>query len=187
MKYLCPFLTLLFLCPLGWAAKQEIYGPTYGIVEKDLLQFIEQRLLELEKNGELKKLQQKMIMETKKTLYRPSSVVGIGNTAMARKWYFDPSITEDGETYNPLTEVSLDAPLLFFNGDDEKQVRWAKLQNKQGIFILVSGSPEEIAKELDHRVYFDQQGELVTRLSIKNVPAKVSQEALQLTIEEQVP
>ena len=54
--------------------------------------------------------------------------------------------------------------------------------------ILVGGSvfklKEELGKEHENKIYFDQQGELTTKFNIKASPAVAVQDRLRLKIEE---
>ncbi|EHH4994976.1 hypothetical protein J7H63_004705 [Escherichia coli] len=82
-----------------------------------------------------------------------------------------------GEVMNPLQYVPFNQTLYFINGDDPAQVAWMKRQTPPTLeskIILVQGSIPEMQKSLDSRVYFDQNGVLCQRLSIDQVPARVS-------------
>ncbi len=83
---------------------------------------------------------------------------------------------------NPLEKISWGEPLIFIDGDDEKQIKWVKL--RIGKLVLTSGNPIKIAKKLNKPVFFDQGGVLTTRFKIKAVPAIVQQESTLLKISE---
>ena len=93
-----------------------------------------------------------------------------------------------GTRQNPLTVVSLSKHLLFFDGTDERQVERARelITYYHGKLkpVLVAGSYLALMQRWQLPVYFDQQGALTSKLGITHVPALVSQEGLQLRIDE---
>ena len=78
-----------------------------------------------------------------------------------------------GMTLNPLDYYSVPQPLLFINGDDKEQVKWAVQQ--RGIINLVQGEPLKLARRLNREVRFDQLAVNIKKLGIKNLPARVYQ------------
>ena len=96
------------------------------------------------------------------------------------------SVTGNG--VNPLTIVSLSQRLLFFDGRDAAQVRQARalIERYDGKVkpILVAGSYLDLMRQWRFSVYYDQQGALVQKLGITQVPALVSQEGPRLRIDE---
>jgi conjugal transfer pilus assembly protein TraW len=92
-----------------------------------------------------------------------------------------------GERFNPLDRISMTRVILFFDGDEESHVKWAFSKQQNACLILVKGSPLELQKRFDQPVYFDQQGSLVSKLGIKQVPAMVRQEQKILIISEERP
>ena len=70
-------------------------GPTYAITETHLLAFIEQRLREKERSGELARLADQARTRGIETVTHPPPVPGIEPTETARSFYFDPSFTLD--------------------------------------------------------------------------------------------
>ncbi len=206
MKHLISFVSLmlgLILDTTGVRAMElGSLGPTYEISEPHLLQMIEQRLREKERNGELKRLEEQALERGIATVKNPPPVAGLNPTETARTFYFDPGFTLDrnllgakGEllfaagTYkNPLEVVSLSRHLLFFDARDTRQVSKARqlMAFYQGQVkpILVGGSYLELMKSWRLPIYYDQQGRLTRRLGITRVPALVSQEGLRLRIDE---
>ena len=177
-------------------------GPTYGIAEPHLLEFIQQRLRDKERSGELKRLEEQARERGIATVRNPQPVAGLHATETARTFYFDPSFTLDrnilaprgellfaaGTRKNPLEVVSLSRHLLLFDGRDVRQVGRARqlIAFYQGRVkpILVGGSYLDLMKSWRIPVYFDQQGLLTRRLGITQVPALVSQEGMRLRIDE---
>jgi conjugal transfer pilus assembly protein TraW len=177
-----------------------VVGTTFDIIEEDLLEVIEKKLVKLNEGGSLQKHQQKIALEAQEKIKRPKPVEEVKHTTKPRSFIYDPSITvpydlkdhqgrifhAKGTKVNPLDYKSLSNPLLFIDGDDEAQVGWAKEQNPNSQIILIKGSPFELMEKLDRSVYFDQEGVLVKKLGIQQVPAKVTQQDKHLLFEEVV-
>ncbi len=194
------FLCFLFFSA-GISAKDfGVQGHLFEIIEPDLLEHIEKKLAQLEKSGELTQHQDVLQKRATAAIRRPKDVPGIKNVIKSRVFYHDPSITVpydlkdlQGQTFqkagrkvNPLKIRSMTKKLVFIKGDDKKQVEWAqsKFNFSRDKLILVNGSPFELMEQLNHPVYFDQGGTLTKKLTIRAVPAVVSQEGLLLKIEE---
>ena len=177
-------------------------GPTYDIAEPHLLNFIEQRLRDKERSGELQRLVQQAQARGVESVQRPAPVAGLRTTQTARTFYVDPSFRLErnivdgqgrllfpaGTRKNPLEVVSLSKRLLFFDARDRRQVAQARelIARYDGKVkpILTGGSYLELMKAWRVPVYYDQQGTLTRRFGIGQVPALVSQEGLRLRIDE---
>lgn len=72
--------------------------------------------------------------------------------------------------------------MIFIDGDDEQQVKWAK--SKIGKLVLTNGNPVALIKKLNKPVFFDQGGVLTTCFKIKAIPAIIEQEGVLLKISE---
>ena len=187
-----------------WAVDLGTIGPTYGISEPHLLNFIEQRLRDKQRSGELQQLLEQAQARGIDAVKRPQPVAGLQPTATARTFYFDPSFTLDrnitdargqllfaaGTRKNPLDVVSLSKHLLFFDARDHRQVTRAQelMARYSGKVkpILTGGSYLDLMKAWRIPVYYDQQGTLTRRFGIRQVPALVSQEGARLRIDEVV-
>jgi conjugal transfer pilus assembly protein TraW len=204
---------LWFLLPLAALAGATVVraeemgtiGPTYAIEDPHLLKAIEQQLRAKEKSGELARLEDEAKRRMVDAIEHPKPLPGITRTQTARSFYFDPSIVVHesitdaygnilvpaGTRQNPLEVVSLSKHLLFFDGTDARQVEWARqlIARDEGKVkpILVAGSYLALMARWQLPVYFDQQGALTRKLGITHVPALVSQEGLQLRIDEFTP
>lgn len=179
-------------------------GPTYDIAEPHLLADIERRLREKQLNGELQRLMEEARARSVAAVRSPAAVTGVAAARTARTFYVDPTFTLDrnvvdtqgrvmfaaGTRKNPLDVVSLSRRLLFFDGRDPRQVLRARELMAAGGSpikpILTGGSYLDLMKSWRSPVYYDQQGVLVRRLGIRQVPALVSQEGSRLRIDELV-
>jgi conjugal transfer pilus assembly protein TraW len=195
-------LAIILVSPILYAKDLGTVGQVYPIQEEDFLQFIVKRLKTMQQTGEWERLQNQFSDNVKKHAERPNSVVNISKTLSTKSWNDDPSITvpydlkdregrifaSAGSTVNPLNYISIHTSLVFFDGDDTKQVIWAKQLNKKlsgkTKLILVNGSVLDQVKDINQPIYFDQEGRLTTRFHIQHVPAVVMQDGLHLKITE---
>lgn len=180
------------------------HGVIYPIEEKDPILLIQQKLRVMEESGELERHNLELQKMTRTSAERPKPVEGISRAAKDRVFYYDPTyevrkdlydhqwrkFAKKGERINPLETVSLSQNLIFFDGDDQEQLAWAKAHLSQSKdaklpkLILIKGAPLQLAEELGIPIYFDQGGILTKKLGINGVPAVISQERLQLKVEE---
>ena len=179
-------------------------GPTYGISEPHLLTFIESRLQEKQRSGELARLMEAARQRSIASVRQPAPVEGLRSGTRARSFLVDPSFTLDrpifdaqgrllfaaGTRKNPLDVVSLSRRLLFFDARDPRQLAHASrvvaTEGRRVKPILTGGSYLDLMRRWWVPVYYDQQGVLTRRLGIQQVPALVSQEGLRLRIDELV-
>jgi len=182
--------------------RAETVGPTYQIIEPDMLKEIEHNLREKERSGELAKLQQEAIRRSEQSALHPKPNDGLHRTREPRSYYFDPTIVvnqrittpdgkviaEPGQRFNPLDQVSLTQWLIFFDARDPAQVSKAEALIKQAEGrakpILTGGSYIDIQKRWRQPVFYDQGGVLVRKFGITQVPAVVMQEGKRLRIDE---
>ena len=194
-------LLLKIALALPAAAQARDYGQqgaVFPVIERDLLEQIQSRLIAMEKSGETAKLNDRLKRRTVARVNRPEPVAGIARAVDDRSWSFDPTITlaadirgakgelihGAGTRVNPLDSVALRADLLFLDGDDAAQVAWALKEGRQAKLILVSGAPLELMKARQRRFYFDQGGKLTQRFGIRAVPARVRQQGRLLAVSE---
>jgi len=188
--------------PCAKAADLGTIGPTYEISEPHLFRMIEAKLREMERTGELARIEAETKARVVETIRNPPPVPGIHTTQTPRTFYFDPTFILDrnilgaqgellfaaGTRKNPLEVVSLSRHLLFFDARDKRQIRHARelLTHAQGRIkpILTAGSYLDLMQSWRVPVYYDQRGLLTRRLGIRQVPALVSQEGLRLRIDE---
>lgn len=198
----------LFVLAIAWCAvavraeNLGTIGPTYPVLEKNLLDVIMARLRAKEASGELKRHEQEARDRAAYAVNNPKPVEGLRTALAPRTYYFDPSFTLQsnvvdatgavlfpaGTRKNPLEVVSLSKHLLFFDARDPGQVSRARelIERYQGKVkpILVGGSYMDLMKRWNKPVFYDQEGTLVRKFGIAAVPAIVSQEGQRLRIDE---
>lgn len=179
-----------------------VIGPVYPITEPNLLEVILAKLRHAESSGLLDQINRKAQSDARRQVEQPPPVAGVTRTAIPRTHYFDPTLVvpyaitdadgrvlvAPGTRVNPLDTVSLSKRLLFIDGRDERQITRARtlLEQHQGRvkLILTGGSYLDLMKRWKLPVFYDQQGQLTTRLRIRQVPALVYQEGKRLRIDE---
>jgi len=200
----CLFLMLFCMLMIEdiYAKDCGVMGETYTIIETDFLEFIQSRIESMQQNGKWQQVQVNMQQHAIQYRDRPHAVKNISRAEEVKSWKFDPSIVLDhdltthegkliaraGTRINPLEYMSLSKTLIFFDGDDETQVKWVieldkKLKGRDKL-ILVNGSVINQEKKFSQSIYFDQSGTLTLRFGITHVPATVTQNGLRLRITE---
>ncbi|MDI9640427.1 type-F conjugative transfer system protein TraW [Geitlerinema splendidum] len=204
-----PSKILFFLLYLGQifachAKDFGVCGKIAPIEEHDPIVLIQSKLKTMEERGELERHNRELQKKTRMAIERPKPVEGISKAKETHIFYYDPTyiVPEDlkdhmgriihskGTRLNPLETVTLSQELLFFDGDDEDQVAFAKEKLKEKLaensvkLILVKGAPLSLSEELKVPVYFDQSGLLIKKLGIHHVPALVTQDGVRLRVEE---
>jgi len=204
MRYpLLAILSCLTLTPCYARADDlGVVGPTYEILERDLIEVMKDRFRRMEKSGDLAKLQENYKKQVVEAVEKPKPVPGISATETARTFYVDPTWTLDrnvvdekgnllfpaGTKVNPLDYAPLTQSLLFFDQRERAQVSFAKRfieQSKARVKpILVGGEPLKLMRQWKREVYYDQGGVLSRKFLLKQSPAIVSQEGKRLRIDE---
>jgi conjugal transfer pilus assembly protein TraW len=178
----------------------ERAGEVWPIIEPDLLASIQARLEGAQKSGELDRMNQAFAARAQRGVRRPGAVRGIMPALEDKSWDYDPTIAIDqdirdtkgnliaakGQRVNPLEMVVMPKALLFINGDSPSEVAWAMGQGDDGkaMIILVNGSPFDLMKARQRRIYFDQGGNLTTKFGITHTPALVRQKKTVLEVRE---
>lgn len=177
-----------------------LIGPSYPIIERDLIEVIQGRIRDKIEAGELDALHQELIEDSKNYAARPPGTA-LPRAQVYRAVEINPLYTLEqdiidadgkvlfkaGTQVNPLTLKPLTKMLCFIDGDDLQQVTWlvthcaADSSNK---LILVNGDFLAITQQLGRRLYFDQQGFLVDRFAIQSLPAVIRQSGEVLYLEE---
>lgn len=176
------------------------YGDTYPVQEKNFIEAIQAKLQTMVDSGEWDEFKQKYIKETMDGLKRPKGHE-LPNATANRSRLVDPSIilemdirlpdgnylARKGDYINPLKQMGLSHPMAFIDGDNPKQVEWAKKmreQNPKTFIIMVKGNWYELSIKHKFQFWFDQTGEFINRLDIQKIPSYVQQEDLRLRVDE---
>lgn len=179
-----------------------VVGPTYEIVERDVLELITSKLKLMEQSGELAKYQEDYKNKVVSSIEHPRPLTGFKATETAETHYYDPSMVTQkdivdatgkvlyrrGTKVNPLDYIGWNTYLLFVDGRDEKQLAFSKkivaTSDRPVKIVLVAGEPLALMRKWKSSVYFDQGGKLIKRFAITQVPAIVRQEGKRLRIDE---
>jgi conjugal transfer pilus assembly protein TraW len=184
-------------------------GPIYDIKEQDALEWIEQRLNQMDKSGEIQRHQEKLKKQALFSIRNPKAVKNISKATVSRQYEQDLSfvlsydiktpegkiIHRAGDIINPLRlnniAVENNKALIFIDGEDVSQLTWALKQQKKRAsnnmlskLVLTNGSATDLMEHHQIRFYFDQAGKLVNHFKIKHVPAIVEQKGDKLIISE---
>ena len=203
--------TLLILAPNALGQQFGRQGELFPIAEVDMLQWINSRLTHLEATGETAKMQQQFVESVENSVRRPPPVKGLTATTAPNTFYIDPSLKlatdikdaqgnllyAKGLVINPLDpdtwpvgipKHSFDYSyvIVFLDGDDPRQRAWAKQYraDKPIKWTLTNGSPEDVAKEFDARIYFDQQGHYSRQFQLSHIPSLIEQDGARWKITE---
>ena len=178
-----------------------VVGRTSEIKEVDAIEEIKGKLSDMEARGELNEHNERMKKEVSDRIKSPKSL-NLGRASEVREYEYDPSIEvkEDlkdargivfhrkGTKVNPLDVVSMPYELIFFDGEDEDQLKYVIKKYEESEIkpklILTGGSPIKLEEEYKLDFYFDQRGVLIKQLGIKAVPAIVMQDGKVLKIRE---
>ncbi len=187
------------------ALAADALGPTYPIVEPDLLQEIQRNLQDKERSGDLARLQREAVARSERSMRNPKPAHGVVRTGTPRTFYFDPTVVASkpivgpggeilvlpGQRFNPLDQVAMRQQLVFFDARDAGQVALAakviadsRAPSKP---ILVNGDYLVLQKRWQRQVFYDQSGALVRKFGIRQVPAVVRQDGKRLRIDEVLP
>ena len=173
-------------------------GETWPVAEPDLLVQIEARLGEMERSGELDRLNREARLRARAALEEPEPVSGIAPATRARTRTFDPSVALDrdavaadgtviaraGRRVNPLAHGTLARDLLFIDGRRAAEVAWALGHAKPATVVLLAGRPLDLMRRHGRPFHFDQGGRLKRRFGLVFTPARVERDGMRLRITE---
>ena len=200
-----PFAAAVFSVVLALAAPAAVSakdlgvrGATWPVLEPDLLAEIEARLVEMERSGELGRLETEARERARMKLEEPDPVPGIGPAAEERSRLFDPVITvardirtsdgtliaAAGTRVNPLERIALARDLLFVDGRREAEVAWALAHERPAKIVLLAGRPLDLMRRHRRPFFFDTDGRLAARFGLSLTPILVEQAGTRLRITE---
>lgn len=183
----------------AFATDLGVFGQTYPIIELPADKLIAQRIQSFSPQQKAE-IEKQFLAKTKASVIHPQGY-SLPRAAKNSKRLLDPSVhfPEDildangkviiskNAKVNPLDHVSLDKPLVFFDGEDEEQKDWVKKHNLEATLILTNGEPLTLQEEWRQKIFFDQGGKFRAHFSLKALPTIVTQEGKRLRIEECVP
>ena len=193
-----PVFAILFAAGVASAKDLGVRGQTWPVAKPDLLAQIEARLMEMERSGELARLQEEARSRARSRLEEPESVPGIAPAKTERTRLFDPAIvvardirTPDGALIaaagtrvNPLERMPLARDLLFIDGRREAEIAWALAHEGPAKIVLLAGRPLDLARRHGRPFFFDQGGRLAARLGLTATPSLVRRDGAHLRIDE---
>lgn len=182
----------LFTLSLPLSAKQlGQLGDVWAIQEQNLLSFIENRLHERLDGKSEQEMQEEIIKQVTESALRPQGFY-LPRAAENRERSFDPSYTvnqdladhkgrvfaKKGTVVNPFSLYRFNQTLIFIDGDDPEQVRWAKkfkADTAERKLILVNGNVKEAEDLLNEQIFFDQNAVLIQRFRIERLPTVIDE------------
>ena len=190
---------LALAAPAAVSAKDlGVRGATWPVAEPDLLAQIEARLVEMERSGELARLEAEARARVRTKLEEPDPVPGVAPATEERSRLFDPAITvardirtpdgvliaAAGTRVNPLERVALARDLLFVDGRREAEIAWALAHNRPSKIVLLAGRPLELMRRHRRPFFFDTGGRLAARFGVRLTPVLVEQAGTRLRLTE---
>lgn len=200
-------------CSLAVNAKDfGVVAPLFPIIEQSWTAYVYERLEQLQQKGRLDELKQMMKEKVSEQVNRPASVVNFTTTDNPKSYLVDPSLTlgvdikddkgnviyPKGLTINPFDpttfpngygyQVNFSKSLVFLDADDSAQIAWLHRYLSQETMatkvIVTNGSPFELEKQIDQRVYFEQSGDLARKFHISHLPVTVKQDGKHWRVTE---
>ena len=193
----------LTLAPIAVAKNLGAIGPTYPVIEEDLAAAMTSRMAKA--TGDWERLRAETLAQAKGRVAATRAAAAIPPARTSRSFLYDPTITARvpitdargqvilpaGARFNPLDRVSLERPLLFFDGRDARQVQYVRRhiaeKGRAVVLIVVGGAARNLQQKLALPIYADPSGVLSTKFRIKALPAIVSQEGRALRVDEVTP
>ena len=186
----------------GSAKDLGVRGATWPVAEPDLLAQIEARLVEMERSGELARLETQARERSRMKLEEPDPVPRIAPAVEELSRLFDPATTvvrdirtpdgiliaAAGTRVNPLERIVLARDLLFVDGRREAEIAWALAREEESgrasKIVLLAGRPLDLMRRHRRPFFFDQGGRLAARFGLRLTPSLVVQDGAQLRIYE---
>ncbi len=184
--------------PSASAKDLGVRGATWPVAEPDLLVEIETRLVELQRSGELARLEDEARTRARRSLEEPEPVPGIAPARKRRSRLFDPSltvaqdirapdgalITAAGTRVNPLERLPLTRDLIFVDGRRGVEIAWAFAHDRSAKIVLLAGRPLDLMRRHRRPFFFDTGGRLAARFGIAATPTLLEQNGAMLRLTE---
>ena len=191
-------LAAAMLAVQAWAKNLGVRGATWSIAELDLLMQIETRLHDMQRSGEMARIEAEVRSRARSRLEEPEPVPGIAPAQEYRTRLFDPAIVvaqdihgPDGQLLaaagtriDPFAHAPFSRNLLFVDGRRDVEVAWALEHTEPAKIVLLAGRPLDLMRRHGRPVFFDAGGRLAERFGLRFTPALVERAGLQLRISE---
>ena len=179
-----------------------VRGATWPVAEPDLLLEIETRLLEMQRSGDLARLEDEARTRARRKLEEPEPVTGIAPAREPRSRPFDPAIVvaQDirapdgtliaaaGTRIDPLERLPLTRDLIFVDGRREAEIAWALARERKGgrpaKIVLLAGRPLDLMRRHRRPFFFDTGGRLAAHFGIAATPTLLEQDGAMLRLTE---
>ena len=186
------------MTPPASAKDLGVRGATWPVAEPDLLDAIETRLREMQRSGDLARLEEEARVRARRQLKEPEPVPGIAPAREARSRAFDPAIAvardiraEDGTLIaaagtrvDPLARLPLTRDLIFVDGRREAEIAWALAHDRPAKVVLLAGRPLDLMRRHRRPFFFDTGGRLAARFGVARTPTLVAQDGAMLRLTE---
>lgn len=166
-----------------------------------MVEFIKGKARAMMDDGRWDKIKEETITNAKDKINNPPDIAGITNTTESKSFYYNPEFTLNKNlldangallakagTYNPLTFKPFTEELIFINGKDPVQTKWAvdrfETNTKKTKIILTAGSYMDLDRKYKIWFFYDQGGTYTQKLHITKVPALVYQEGKRIRVDE---
>ena len=191
-------LSFVVTTPEASAKDLGVRGATWPVAEPDLLLEIETRLIEMQRSGDLARLEDEARTRARQSLEEPEPVPGIAPARERRSRLFDPSIavardirTPDGTLIaaagtriSPLKRLPLTRDLIFVDGRREAEIAWALAHDRPARIVLLAGRPFDLIRRYRRPFFFDTGGRLAVRFAIAATPTLIAQDGSLLRLTE---
>lgn len=184
--------TALFAFTMPLSAKQlGQLGDVWAIQEQNLLSLIENRLQERLAGKSEEEMKAEIVKQMTESALHPQGV-SLPRASENSERSFDPSYTvnqdladhkgrvfaKKGTVVNPFSLYRFNQTLIFIDGDDSEQVKWAKTfkaDTAERKLILVNGNVKDAEDLLNEQIYFDQNTVLIQRFGIERLPTVIDE------------
>ncbi|MDE0049242.1 MAG: hypothetical protein OXO52_05625 [Rhodospirillales bacterium] len=169
----------------AWTKDLGTLGETWPVAEPDLLAEIDSRLAEMERSGEMARIEADAQERARRWIEAPEAAPGIAPATGWRTRRIDPSIvvSEDilgpggevvaaaGTRIDPFEHVPLTRDVLFVDGRRQAEVAWALDYARPAKIVLLAGRPLELMRRHGRPFYYDLGARLAGRFAIRATPA----------------
>lgn len=184
--------TALFAFTMPLSAKQlGQLGDVWAIQEQNLLSLIENRLQERLAGKSEEEMKAEIVKQMTESALHPQGG-SLPRASENSERSFDPSYTvnqdladhkgrvfaKKGTVVNPFSLYRFNQTLIFIDGDDSEQVKWAKTfkaDTAERKLILVNGNVKDAEDLLNEQIYFDQNTVLIQRFGIERLPTVIDE------------